>query len=93
MALIHLNATVGTTPTALFTLPSGQPSTAVQICNNHTAVLYLGDATVAVSGATRGNQLAVNASVQIWMRSGDTIYAVAAAATATGAISIIYSGS
>jgi hypothetical protein len=93
MALIHLNATVGTTPTALITLPTGQPSTAVQICNNHTAVLYLGDSTVAVSGATRGNQLAANASVQIWLRPGDTIYGVVAAATATGAISIIYSGS
>lgn len=92
MALVHLNATVGTSPTALVTLPAGQPSTAVQVCNNHTAVIYLGDTTVATSGATRGNQLAVNASVQIWLRPGDTLYAVSAAATAAGAVSIIYSG-
>jgi uncharacterized membrane protein YjjB (DUF3815 family) len=91
MAFNHTNVTVGTTPTILFTVPSGLAYTAVQICNNHTAPLYLGDISVAVSGATRGNQLASNASVQIWLNAGDTIYGVTAAATATGAISIIYS--
>ena len=92
MALVHVNATTATTPQPLFTLPSGLPSTAVQICNNHTAVLYIGDATVSTSGATRGSQIAVNASQQVWLRSGDTVYGVTAAASAAGAISIIYSG-
>jgi hypothetical protein len=91
MAFNHTNVTVGTTPTILFTVPTGLGYTAVQICNNHTAALYIGDATVSVSGAARGNQLASNASVQIWLNAGDTIYGVVAAATATGAISIIYS--
>jgi len=92
MALVHVNATTATTPQPLFTLPSGLPSTAVQICNNHTAVLYIGDATVSTSGATRGSQIAVNASQQVWLRSGDTVYGITAAASAAGAISIIYSG-
>ena len=92
MALVHINATTATTPQPLFTLPSGLPSTAVQICNNHTAVLYIGDASISVSGATRGSQIAVNASQQVWLRPEDTVWGVTAAASATGAISIIYSG-
>jgi len=92
MALVHVNATTATTAQPLFTLPSGLHSTAVQICNNHTAVLYIGGPSVTTSGATRGSQIAVNASQQVWLNSGDTVYAVTAAASATGAISIIYSG-
>lgn len=92
MAVQHDNVQVQTSPTPIVTLASGAPSTAVQICNNHTAVIYLGDSSVATSGATRGNQLAVNASVQIWLRAGDTLWAVAAAQTAVGAISVLYSG-
>lgn len=92
MALVHVNATTATTPQPLFTLPSGLQSTAVQICNNHTAVLYIGDASVSTTGATRGSQIAVNASQQVWLNSGDTVWGITAAASATGAISIIYSG-
>lgn len=92
MALVHVNATTATTAQPLFTLPSGLHSTAVQICNNHSAVLYIGDATVSTTGATRGSQIAVNASQQIWLNSGDTVWGITAAASATGAISIIYSG-
>ena len=92
MALVHVNATTATTAQPLFTLPSGLHSTAVQICNNHTAVLYIGDASVSTTGATRGSQIAVNASQQVWLNAGDTVWAITAAASATGAISIIYSG-
>jgi hypothetical protein len=92
MALVHINQTVVTTPTPLVTIPSGGSYTAVQICNNHTSPIYLGDISVAATGATRGNQLASNASVQIWLQPNDTIWAISAANTAAGAISIVYSG-
>jgi len=92
MAVQHDNVQVQTTPTPIVAIAAGAPSTAVQVCNNHTATIYLGDASVAVSGATRGNQLAANASVQIWLRAGDILWAVSAAQTAAGAISILYSG-
>jgi hypothetical protein len=92
MALVHVNATVGTTAGLLFKMPAGLQNTAVQICNNHTAVLYIGDASVTTSGATRGSQIAVNANQQIWLNSNDEIWAVVASVTAAGAISIIYSG-
>ena len=92
MALVHINATTATTAQPLFTLPLGLPNTAIQICNNHSAVLYIGDASVSTTGATRGNQIAVNASQQVWINSGDTVWAITAAASSAGAISIIYSG-
>jgi len=92
MALVHVNATVGTTANLLFKMPAGLPDTAVQICNNHTAVLYIGDSTVTTSGATRGSQIAVNATQQVWLRGNDEVWAIVASATAAGAISIIYSG-
>jgi hypothetical protein len=92
MALIHVNATTATSATLLFTLPAGLPYTAVQVCNNHTAVLYLGDESTTTSGATRGSQVAANATQQIWMHAGEKLWGITAAASAAGAISIIYSG-
>jgi hypothetical protein len=92
MALVHVNATTGTTANLLFKMPAGLPDTAVQICNNHTAVLYIGDATVTTSGVTRGSQIAANTTQQVWLRGNDEVWAVTAAASAAGAISIIYSG-
>jgi hypothetical protein len=92
MALIHTNATTSTTATLLFKLPLGLPYTAVQVCNNHSAVLYIGDESTTTSGATRGSQVAANATQQVWMHAGESLWGVTAAASATGAISIIYSG-
>jgi len=92
MALVHINASSTTTPSLLFKMPAGLPDTAVQVCNNHTAVLYVGDASVSTSGANRGSQVAVNATQQIWLRANDEIWSIVASATVAGAISIIYSG-
>lgn len=92
MALVQLHNTVGTTATPIITLPAGLPYTAVQVGNGHTAAIFLGGPDVATTGATKGNQLATNTSVQIWLHPGDTLYAVAAAATADGVISVVFSG-
>ena len=92
MALTHSNATVQTTASLIVELPVGVPHTAVQIFNGHSAAIFLGDANVTTGGATRGNSVAAGTSVQVWLRGGDKLYAVAAAATATGAVSVIYSG-
>jgi hypothetical protein len=92
MALVHANAQSFTTATILFTLPTGIKQSAVQICNNHSAVLYIGGSTVTTSGATRGSQIAANATQQVWLNAGDSVWGITAANTAAGAISIIYSG-
>jgi hypothetical protein len=86
MALVHANATTQTTASILFTLPLGIKTAAVQICNNHTAVLYIGGPTVTTSGATRGSQVAANATQQVWLNAGDSVWGVTAAASAAGAI-------
>ena len=93
MALIHSNITVGTNPTPLVTLPTGVGYVAVQIQNRDTAAIYVGDSAVtAASGANGGHTVAATTgSLQIWMHGNETIYAVSAAGTTTGAVSVIYS--
>ena len=93
MALIHANVTVGTSPTALVTIPNGVGYVAVSIQNRDTAAIYVGDSAVtAASGANGGHTVAATTgSLQIWMHGNETIYAVSAAGTSTGAVSVIYS--
>ena len=93
MALIHSNVTVGTSPTALVTIPNGVGYVAVSIQNRDTAAVYVGDASItAASGANGGHLIAATSgTLQVWMHGNETIYAVSAAGTTTGAVSVIYS--
>lgn len=93
MALIHANVTVGTSPTALVTIPNGVGYVAVSIQNRDTAAIYVGDASItAASGANGGHLIAATSgTLQVWMHGNETIYAVSAAGTTTGAVSVIYS--
>ena len=93
MALIHSNITVGTSPTPLLTLPNGVGYVAVSIQNRDSVAVYVGDSTVtSTSGANGGHLIAATSgTLQIWMRGNETIYAVSAAGTSTGAVSVIYS--
>jgi hypothetical protein len=92
MALIHINAATKTTATPLVQIPSGLDYVAVQIYNGHSAAIFIGDSDVTTSGTNRGNSIANNTSVQIWLSGGDILWAVSAAASAADAISIVYSG-
>lgn len=93
MALVHTNSTVGTTVKCIVALPAGLPrTTAVQIQNNDTATIYIGDATVTTSGAARGHAIAANATFQLWLNANDQVYAISAAGTTTGAVVVTYSG-
>ena len=91
MALVHVNTSTRTTSSILFQMSAGIPSTAVQIYNGHSAAIFLGDTTVTTTGATIGNSIAAGGSVQIWLKANDIVYAVSAAASAAGAISVLYS--
>jgi len=92
MALRHINAQSQTTATPLLQIPTGLDYVAVQIYNGHSAAIFVGDSTVAASGATRGNSIANGTSQQIWLNGGDTLWVISAAASAAGAISVVYSG-
>ena len=92
MALIHTNVTVGTTPTLLVTIPNGVGYVAVQVNNRDSAAIFLGDNAVTNTvGVNGGQNLAAAGNVQIWMHGNDSLYAVSAAGTSAGAVSVIYS--
>jgi hypothetical protein len=93
MAFNHINATTFTTPTAIFTAPTGLPrQTPITIYNGHSASIFIGDTTIATSGATIGRTLTASNSQTFYVNSGDVVYAVSAAGSATGAIVITYAG-
>jgi hypothetical protein len=93
MALVHTNSTVGTTVTQIIQVPVGlQRNVAVQIQNLDSAAIFVGDTTITSSGATRGHSIAANATFQLWLNSGDKVYAISAAGTAAGAVVVTYSG-
>ena len=93
MAIVHGNTTVGTTATVICTVQSGlQRNVAVSIQNLDSATIYIGDSSITTSGATRGHTIAANATFQLWCNSGDKIYAISAAGTSAGAVSVVYSG-
>jgi hypothetical protein len=93
MAFNHINATTFTTPTAIFTAPTGLPrQTPITIYNGHSASIFIGDGTIATSGATIGRTLTASNSQTFYVNSGDVVYAVSAAGSATGAIVITYAG-
>ena len=94
MAYNHVNVTVGTTPTAIATIPAGNPYTAVVIQNNHSAALFVGDSTLTATttGATSGLSVAAAGNLTVWLHGNSTIYGiVATSATATGVVKAIYS--
>jgi hypothetical protein len=93
MALIHANVTVGTTPTALVTIPNGVGYVAVSIQNRDTVAVYVGDQNVTAASGVNGGHVvaATSGTYQVWMHGNETIYAISAAGTSTGAVSVIYS--
>jgi hypothetical protein len=92
MALVHLNLQVNTTATRLFTVQPAMKSVAVSIQNNHSASIYVGDSSITTSGATQGHIITAGSTYQLWLNAGDMVYAISAAQTSAGAISVLYSG-
>jgi hypothetical protein len=93
MAFNHINATTFTNATAIFTAPTGLPrQTPITIYNGHSASIFIGDSTIATSGATIGRTLTASNSQTFYVNSGDVVYAISAAGSATGAIVITYAG-
>jgi hypothetical protein len=90
MSLKHTNTQVTTVPGVIVQMPTGVDLTAVQIYNNTGAAIYVGDTSISATGANVGNAIANGASVQVWMRAGDALYAVCATSPA-GYVSAIYS--
>jgi len=92
MATKHINASTLTTASILLTVDkNARPLTPVSIYNGHSAAIFIGDSSIASSGATIGRTIPAAASQVFYVYPGDVIYAVSAAASAAGAIVITYS--
>lgn len=92
MALRHINNQVQTTATLIAELPTSMGrNIAVQIYNNHSSAIYIGDSTITTSGATIGRPMPATSSFQLWLNGGDKIYAISAAQTAAGACIVTFS--
>ena len=92
MAFDHINATTQTTPTPIFIAPASTlRQTPITVYNGHSASIFIGDASVTASGATIGRTLTAGNSQTFYVSSGDVVYAISAAASATGAVVITYS--
>lgn len=92
MAFKHINASTQTVASILHQVdPNARPQTPITVYNGHSAAIFVGDATIATSGATIGRTLAAGTSQTFYASANDIIYAISAAASAAGAIVLTYS--
>jgi hypothetical protein len=92
MAFKHINSQTLTTPSVLLTIDkNARPLVPITIYNGHSASIFVGDATIAVSGATIGRTITAASSQTFYVMPNDEVYAISAAASAAGAIVITYS--
>lgn len=91
MALVHDTFTVGTSPTLLVTLPSGNPTTTVAVVNDDNSSIFIGDSTLTVSGANKGLTVVKSTNYRIDLNAGDTLYGISTAGTAANAVTVLYS--
>jgi hypothetical protein len=91
MAFKHINSQTLTVPSILFTVDrNARPLTPVNIHNGHSAAIFVGDATIATSGATIGRTIGAGANQILYVNANDVIYGISAAASATGSVVITY---
>jgi hypothetical protein len=92
MSFKHVNASTLTTTSVLFQVDANaKPLTPVTVYNGHSASIFVGDSSIATSGATIGRTIAAANSQTFYVNANDIIYAISAAASAAGAIVITYS--
>jgi hypothetical protein len=91
MAFQHINSQTLTTASILLTIdPNARPLTPITIYNGHSAAIFVGDATIATSGATIGRTIPAASSQTFYVNANDNVYAISAAASAAGAVVITY---
>jgi hypothetical protein len=92
MAFTHVNASTQTTAAVLFQISKdARPLTPVTVYNGHSASIFIGDSTITTSGATIGRTIPAASSQTFYVNANDIVYAISAAASATGAIVATYS--
>lgn len=91
MAFKHINSKTLTTASILFEVDkNARPLTPITIYNGHSASIFIGDASIAVSGATIGRTIPAASSQTFYVNANDVVYGISAAASAAGSIVITY---
>jgi hypothetical protein len=91
MAFKHINTKTLTVASILFEVDrNARPLTPVTIYNGHGASIFIGDETIAVSGATIGRTIPAASSQTFYVNANDVVYGISAAASAAGAIVVTY---
>jgi hypothetical protein len=91
MALVHESFTVGTTPTLIVNLPEGNPATVVTVFNDANHTIYVGNATVATSGAAKGMPAYKDYIYVVTLNAEDKLYAIATTTSPANALTVVYS--
>lgn len=91
MAFNHVNTTTFTSAQPLVQISANaRPLTPVTIYNGHSASIFIGDATIATSGATIGRTIPTASSQTFYAGPNDVIYGISAAGSTAGIIVITY---
>jgi hypothetical protein len=91
MAVVHDTFTVGTSATLIATIPAGNPTTTVAVVNDDNSSIFIGDATLSVSGANKGLTVVKNTNYRIDLNAGDQLYAISSTGTAANSVTVLYS--
>ena len=92
MTLVHNSVTVpATTATVIATIPTGNPLTCVHVSNSDSAAIFVGDSSLSNSGADKGAKISAAAALDIWLNSGDSLYAYSVAGTSANAVAVLFS--
>lgn len=92
MAFKHINASTQTTAAVLHIVDkNAKPQTPITIYNGNAASIFIGDSTIATTGATIGRTIGAAASQTFYASANDVIYAISTLASTAGSIVITYS--
>jgi len=92
MAFRHINATTQTTATLLLQVDkNARPNTPITIYNGNAASIFVGDASIATTGATIGRTIGTGVSQVFYASANDVIYGISTLASTAGSIVITYS--
>jgi hypothetical protein len=77
----HSTTTVGTSAIMLFEAPTTYGKVSLYIGNEGAGKAYLGDATVTITGALEGYNLANAATLSMELNGGEQIWAISASSS------------
>jgi hypothetical protein len=93
MAFRQQNITVGTSAVPIAVGVFGPATTQFTICNNHGSDIHIGGSSVSTSAASGniGVRMASNATLQVLLRGGDTLWAVTGSAATNPTVTVLWS--